>query len=60
MNSPFRQYRHKEIKDISSDKKFIAYRTIQKFFFDKEASAPLTEQDAFVTINVQMNVSISQ
>lgn len=54
----FRQYRHKDVTHISSDKKFIEYRTIQTFFFDKEASAPLTENDELVVVNVQLNVSI--
>lgn len=52
----FRQYRHK-ITQFSSDKKFIAYRGVQTFFFDKEASAPLTESDDITVLNVQLNVS---
>lgn len=53
----FRQYRHKIITEISSDKKYIAYRGVQTFFFDKEASAPLTESDDLTVLNVQLNVS---
>lgn len=55
----FRQYRHKDISEISPDKKNIAYRGVQKFFFDQEASAPLTENDDLVVLNVQLNVSLN-
>lgn len=54
-----RQYRHKNISEISPDKKFVIFRGIQKFQFDEEASAPLTENDDLVVLNVQLNVSFT-
>lgn len=54
-----RQYRHKNVSEISADKQSIVYRGIQTFFFDAKASAPLTEDDDLVILNIQMNVSKS-
>lgn len=56
--SEYSQYRHKIVSNTSPDKKFVVYRTIQTFFFDEEASAPLTDHDELTMVNVQLNVSI--
>lgn len=55
----YRQYRTKEVSQISTDKKSVIFRSIQKFIFDDTASAPLTENDDLVILNVQLNVSIT-
>lgn len=57
--APIRQYRRKDVSEFSTDKKFVIFRSIQKYIFDEEASAPLTENDNLVVLNVQLNVSIS-
>ncbi|XP_055324872.1 sensory neuron membrane protein 2 [Sitodiplosis mosellana] len=51
----YRQYRNKDISSVSPDKRFVIFRGIQKFIFDEHASAPLTESDNLVVLNVQLN-----
>lgn len=53
----YRQYRDKIVTDISPDKSIISFKTIQKFVFDREASAPRTENDDLVILNAHLNVS---
>lgn len=54
-----RQYLHRDVSDISADKRSVIFRSIQKYIFDEDASAPLTENDDLVILNVQLNVSIT-
>lgn len=51
------QFRVKTIKGFSSDRSKVLYTQQQTFHFDKEASAPYTEDDRIVVLNVAMNVS---
>lgn len=53
----YRQYRKKSIADISKDKTLIKFRQRQDFFFDEEASAPFTEADKIVMLNIPLTVS---
>lgn len=53
----YRQYRDKIVTNISPDKTIVSFKTIQKFVFDAEASAPWTENDDVVLLNPQLNVS---
>lgn len=43
--------------EISNDKKFITFQTLRRFEFDETASAPYTENDDLIILNVQLNVS---
>lgn len=55
----YRQYRDKIVTNISPDQSIVTFRTIQKFVFDSEASAPFTEDDDLVLLNAHLNVSKS-
>lgn len=55
----YRQYRDKIVTNISPDKSIVTFKTIQKFIFDSEASAPHTEGDELFVLNAQLNVSES-
>lgn len=51
------QFREKTINGFSPDRSRITYTQKQTFYFDKEASDPLTEDDRIIMLNVHMNVS---
>lgn len=53
----YRQFRDKIVSEISADESIVTYKTIQKFIFDSEASAPYTESDDVVLLNPHLNVS---
>lgn len=55
-----RQFRVKTIKGFSSDRSKVLYTQQQTFRFDHEASAPYTEDDRIVVLNVAMNVSLNE
>lgn len=59
MRRVYRQYRKKSISDISKDKTLIKFRQRQEYFFDKEASAPFSEDDKIVMLNIPLTVSSS-
>lgn len=56
----YRQYRKKAIAEISEDKTLIKFRQRQDYFFDKRASAPFTEDDNIVMLNIPLTVSQSK
>lgn len=54
----YRQFRDKIVSNISPDESTVSFKTIQKFVFDSEASAPRTESDDVVMLNTHLNVSV--
>lgn len=55
----YRQFRDKIVSNISPDESIVSFKTIQRFVFDIEASAPYTESDDVVLLNPHLNVSES-
>lgn len=53
-----RQYRIKNVEDISKDEMNITYTSKQIYKFDRKLSYPLKENDKIVVLNVAMNVSL--
>lgn len=53
----FSQYRRKQNVQFSDDKLTVTYTQSQKYFFNAEASAPRTQHDEVVVLNMVMNVS---
>lgn len=53
-----RQYRHKKVKHFSRDGSKITYVQKVHFDFDEDASAPYTQSDRIVALNMHMNVSM--
>ncbi|XP_054084730.1 sensory neuron membrane protein 2 isoform X4 [Zeugodacus cucurbitae] len=51
----YRQYRRKKVKHFSRDGSKISYVQDQHFEFDEEASAPYTQSDHIVVLNMHMN-----
>ncbi|XP_067646318.1 sensory neuron membrane protein 2 isoform X2 [Eurosta solidaginis] len=51
----YRQYRRKKVKHFSRDGSKISYVQHQHFEFDEEASAPYTQSDHIVVLNMHMN-----
>lgn len=52
-----RQYRQKKVKHFSRDGSKISYVQNVHFDFDEDASAPFTQNDRIVALNMHMNVS---
>nr|XP_036215014.1 sensory neuron membrane protein 2 isoform X2 [Bactrocera oleae] len=51
----YRQYRRKKVKHFSRDGSKISYVQDQRFEFDEVASAPYTQSDHIVVLNMHMN-----
>ncbi|XP_054733548.1 sensory neuron membrane protein 2 isoform X3 [Anastrepha obliqua] len=51
----YRQYRRKKVKHFSRDGSKISYVQDTRFEFDEEASAPYTQSDRIVVLNMHMN-----
>lgn len=54
-----RQYRQKKVKHFSRDGSKITYVQKVHFDFDEDASAPYTQSDRIVALNMHMNVSMN-
>ncbi len=52
-----RQYRIKNVENISNDRMTITYTSKQIYKFDRMLSHPFKENDNIVVLNVAMNVS---
>lgn len=55
-----RQYRQKKVKHFSRDGSKITYVQNVHFDFDEDASAPYTQSDRIVALNMHMNVSMNK
>lgn len=53
----YSQYRRKHNIQFADDRETVTYTQQQKYFFNSRASAPLTENDSIVVLNLVMNVS---
>lgn len=51
----YKQYRSKKVKQFSRDGSKVSYTQDYRFEFDEEASAPHSESDTIVALNVHMN-----
>uniref|UniRef100_A0A336K3W5 Sensory neuron membrane protein 2 n=1 Tax=Culicoides sonorensis TaxID=179676 RepID=A0A336K3W5_CULSO len=51
----YSQYRRKQNVQFSDDKMTVTYTQTQRYFFNAEASAPRTEHDEVVVLNMVMN-----
>ncbi|XP_017843953.1 sensory neuron membrane protein 2 isoform X2 [Drosophila busckii] len=51
----YKQYRHKKVKHFSHDGSKITYVQNVRFDFDEDASAPYTQSDHIVALNMHMN-----
>ncbi|XP_023174134.1 sensory neuron membrane protein 2 isoform X2 [Drosophila hydei] len=51
----YKQYRHKKVKHFSRDGSKITYVQKVHFDFDEDASAPYTQSDRIVALNMHMN-----
>jgi len=54
-----RQFRQKKVKHFSRDGSKISYVQNVHFDFDADASAPYTQDDRIVALNMHMNVGIN-
>lgn len=53
----YRLHNSKLVTNISPDKSIVSFKNIQKYVFDSEATAPRTQNDNLVVLNVHLNVS---
>lgn len=53
----YSQYRRKYNIQFSDTRETVTFTQQQKYFFNARASAPLTENDSIVVLNLVMNVS---
>ncbi|KAH8295896.1 hypothetical protein KR018_011218, partial [Drosophila ironensis] len=51
----YKQYRQKKVKHFSRDGSKITYVQNVRFDFDADASAPYTQNDRIVALNMHMN-----
>lgn len=57
MANPNRLYRERVGVNISSDGSTVTFDQSSRYVFDAEASAPLTESDPIIVLNMHLNVS---